>query len=291
MKYFLVTPVKNEEKNLPLIIKTIKNQTIKPFIWIIVDDGSTDQTPRILKELKSKNNWIHIINLKKSNEYMGMHYSYVCIRGFNFGLKYCKDNKTKYDYIGLLDGDVILDRDYFENLMKEFQNDPKLGIISGDAYFKLNNKFIRTEVYENIPSGGARLWRRTCFIDTDGFQVTRAPDTVSNTKAELSGWKVKRFLNIKFFPIRKTGTGIGIWWGYKEKGETAYYLNYHPILIMFKSLRISFEKPYYIGIAFLIGYLSGFLLKLPRTNDNKIKNYFWNNQLKSSFNYFFKTNK
>ena len=48
-RYIVVTPCRNEEKNLPDFVQSMTAQTIRPVFWVIVDDGSTDKTPEILK--------------------------------------------------------------------------------------------------------------------------------------------------------------------------------------------------------------------------------------------------
>ena len=61
--YILVTPCKNEEESLPELARSVVNQAIKPKMWVIVDDGSTDRTPEILRDLALKHNWIQNIRL------------------------------------------------------------------------------------------------------------------------------------------------------------------------------------------------------------------------------------
>jgi len=45
--YLIVTPCKNEEKFIPSLAKSIIDQTIKPKLWFIYEDGSTDSTYEI----------------------------------------------------------------------------------------------------------------------------------------------------------------------------------------------------------------------------------------------------
>ncbi len=54
MNYLIVTPVKNEEKDLPGLVESMASQSILPLIWIIMDDGSTDKSPQILQEAEKK---------------------------------------------------------------------------------------------------------------------------------------------------------------------------------------------------------------------------------------------
>ena len=89
-RYILVTPAKNEGKNLPNLIHSVENLTIKPILWVIVDDGSTDDTPEIIKEAKKKHEWIQSIRLEEHPRGITFHYPYVCKKGFDFATEYCK---------------------------------------------------------------------------------------------------------------------------------------------------------------------------------------------------------
>ena len=45
MKYVVISPVKDEERHVEHTLRSMAQQTVKPVRWIIVDDGSRDQTP------------------------------------------------------------------------------------------------------------------------------------------------------------------------------------------------------------------------------------------------------
>jgi glycosyltransferase involved in cell wall biosynthesis len=57
----IVTPCKNEEKNLSNLADSIINNTIKPYLWIILNDGSTDNSKNILDNLENEYPWIKVI--------------------------------------------------------------------------------------------------------------------------------------------------------------------------------------------------------------------------------------
>ena len=42
------TPTYNRRKSLPRVFESLKRQTFRDFIWIIVDDGSTDDTKSLV---------------------------------------------------------------------------------------------------------------------------------------------------------------------------------------------------------------------------------------------------
>ena len=57
-KYLIVTPCKNEEKYIPKLITSVLKQDIKPKLWIFMNDGSTDNTLKLMKHAAKNNNWI-----------------------------------------------------------------------------------------------------------------------------------------------------------------------------------------------------------------------------------------
>src|SRR5690349_115634 len=67
-RYIVISPVRNEEKFLSLTIESMVKQTILPQQWIIVDDGSTDNTAKVATEAAQKYPWIQTV-LRKDRGY------------------------------------------------------------------------------------------------------------------------------------------------------------------------------------------------------------------------------
>jgi glycosyltransferase involved in cell wall biosynthesis len=270
-----VTPAKNEEENLPNLIESLAKQTIKPGLWVIVDDGSEDETLKIVKEAQKRYPWIKSLRLNKSPRDLGIHYAEVCKRGFRYALNYCKEKNIPWDYIALFDADIILDKYYIEKLIKEFEKNSKLGLASGHVFTLLNGKEIPNIQREDLPEGGCRLWRRRCFEATGGYYLTFAPDSVSIAKAKMKGWKTRWFSNIKAYSSRPLADAEGYWKEYKGFGIYSYYVNLHPFYAFLKGLRYFMHRPYYIGMAFLYGYFVCAIKRMKKIEDEEIKNYYW----------------
>jgi glycosyltransferase involved in cell wall biosynthesis len=272
--YIIITPAKNEEESLPGLIQSVVKQTITPKLWVIVDDGSTDKTPEIIEEAKKEYDWIQTIHLKESIRDLGIHYSQICTVGFDFAVEYCKKQGIEYDYLGLIDADIILEETYFERLIKEFENKSKLGIASGEVWNIVGEEKIRSKQRSDLPCGGARLWRRQCFEETDGYLLTYAPDSVSNVKAKLKGWDTRSFEEIKVTSTRALASAEGYWKEFKGFGIYGYYVGFNLLYAVFKGIRYSFEKPYYIGLAYLFGYFSCLISRKKRIEDKEIRYYY-----------------
>lgn len=272
-------PVKNEEKILCDVIESVINQTIKPALWLIIDDGSTDNSPNLIKDFVSKYSWIKSIHLPPHKRDIIFHISYVYKYGFDFIIKYCKVNKIKYSFIASIDADTILEPEYFEKIMHEFETNRKLGIASGGLYHEIDGKLELSTKVENFPSGTGRVWLKKCFFDTGGFSLEPSADSISNVKATLRGWDIQRFNEIHMVEKRLTSSAEGLWNGYKYNGHMAYYLNKNPILVLLNIFQCTLRKPYYIGIAFLSGYLTACVKREERIEDREIRDYFWSYRL------------
>ena len=299
-RYIVVTPCRDEEKNLPNLVQSILAQTLRPVLWVIVDDGSTDKTGEIVAEAEKNYGWIKGIHLEEHKAYMGTHISYVCNKGFEFAKDYCNEKDIPYGYIALVDADNILEEKYFEKLIEEFEKDEELGIGSGNnAFADIENildelRAKNTEVTvmdsefwelwdspsmqiqnsrDDLPMGSARLWRRACFDETGGYLPVALPDSVSNAKAKMKGWRTRRFRDIQI--VERPGLEKqGLWKGYKEQGESLFFMGQPLSFAVLKALNYSLKRPYYTGMAYFYGYTKSLVLRRGRIDDDEIREYY-----------------
>lgn len=69
LKYSIIIPLKNEEGNIKDLINELEpvmNDLGEPWELICVDDGSTDQTRQILKELAKRKKYLRILAMEKN---------------------------------------------------------------------------------------------------------------------------------------------------------------------------------------------------------------------------------
>ena len=103
-KLAIIIPVYNEEKNIEKLIKDWAKEISKhyknEFKMIVINDGSTDKTHEILKNISKK----LIIYINQKN----MGHGNTCVKGYNYALK------KNFDIIFQIDSDDQCDPKYFK---------------------------------------------------------------------------------------------------------------------------------------------------------------------------------
>lgn len=280
--YILITPAKNEEKYLPKLIHSIVSQNVKPSAWFIIDDGSSDSTNDIVKNASSMYDWIHGIRLDSKSSYdIEEHYSQVCRDGFSKAIQYCENNHIPFEFVALSDADMKYPEEYFYDLIKILADNPKYGIVSGKVQIMDDVDKIHSE-YKVLPGsdhpmGTGRVWKFECFKDTDGYMITKSPDTVSNAYAMLKGWEIKQFDNFYCYQLRATGNKMSFWNGYYSKGRRAYYVGTNPLTIMNVIIDMIFISRQYKSMmksaAYFIGYMNSLIKREPQLENVQIRKY------------------
>lgn len=125
----VIIPTYNEEKVILECIFSLKNQSIKDFEIIIVDDGSTDNTLEILSQI----NYSNLKILKQNHQGPAM--------ARNLGAKHAKGKILVF-----VDADMTFDKEFLKNLINP--------IIDG----KTNGTFSKDEYVSNWDSIWARCW-------------------------------------------------------------------------------------------------------------------------------------
>jgi len=131
MSYLLVSPCRNEADYMKLTLDSVVAQSVQPDLWVIVDDGSTDDTPDILEDYASRYDFIQIITRQdRGHRSVGPG----VIEAFYHG--YDQIDVSQFDYVCKFDLDLDLPSRYFEILIQRMQDNPRIGTCSGKAYFK-----------------------------------------------------------------------------------------------------------------------------------------------------------
>jgi poly-beta-1,6-N-acetyl-D-glucosamine synthase len=180
-------------------------QTVRPLCWVIVNDGSTDRTGDIITRYATQVDFIRVITIQRE----AVRAFNKKANAFNRGVEVLRG--LDYDMIGNLDADISIEPSYFENLIREFQNDNELGITGGTVYTKIGDRFVTQDETLDSVAGAVQLFRTECFQDMGGGYLPLPHggiDAAAEIIAKMKGWKVRKSLENKAFEHRQTGTAI-----------------------------------------------------------------------------------
>lgn len=262
LSYVLITPAHNEEAFIDKTIESVIHQTILPVKWVIVNDGSTDKTPEIIRDYVVQYPWIEMADMRPRRDR-----SFAAkVVAFNAGFERVKD--LDYDIIGNLDADITFEKDHFEFLIAKFSEDPTLGVAGTvfreDGYSSEKDSF---EGHKHV-SGQCQLFRRECWNDIGGYVPHRAGgiDWMAVTTARMKGWKTESFRERWFFHHRHLGTAErGVLSSLFSYGQKDYYLGGHPVWEVCRVAYRATKEPYILGgIALGLGYCWALLRRTPR---------------------------
>jgi len=276
-KYVVISPVRDEGKHIEKTLKSMISQSIPPKEWIIVDDGSTDDTVQKINKDANCYSWIKVVqrpNRGFRNAGGGV------IEAFYEGYNLLESRE--WDFIVKLDGDLSFDRDYFENCIKYFLEDRTLGM-GGGTICLLNNGQLKIDSIGDPlfhVRGATKIYRRACWEQISPLVKAPGWDTIDEVKANMHGWKTQTFKNLKLIQHKGTGSAYGIWRTWVKYGRGSYIVGYHPLFMGLKCVKRILKKPYVIGsIGLFYGYISGYWKKVPQINDRSLINYLRKQQL------------
>jgi len=274
--YVVITAVKDEERYIEFTIKSMLKQTIKPLRWVIVDDGSTDNTPAMIKNYAEKYPWIKCVyGTDQGQRKPGVRH----IRAFYQGLDAL--DKTDWDFIVKLDGDLSFEEDYFEKCFMRFNDNTKLGIGGGVILNVLGDKLIPEKHPLFHVRGATKIYKRTCWEAIGGIVVSQCYDTVDEVRANMLGYQTRSFLDINLIHHRYTGNAYGKWGSSVKNGVANYLSGYHPLFMFAKCGKRFLQKPYSINaIGLGYGYINGYLKNIPQAIDSETIKYLRRQQLR-----------
>jgi len=200
----VVVSVYNEEKNISALIESILNQPFKDYELIIVDDCSTDNTLKIIRNYKE----VKLIKIEKNSG---------PAKARNVGVE-----NAKGDIILIFDSDIIVHEDTLEKVNKFFKkNKDAVSVIGMYSKEPINKGF--------IPKFKALL---------DYFLYTgKKLETVTTFEPRCGAVKKRVFQETKGFDTRFKGADV-------EDYEFGYRLLKKGPIYLDTSIQVDHNFPY-----------------------------------------------
>ena len=253
---------------------------------MIIDDGSTDDTPRILQAAAQRHPWITVLQRRDRGFRKA---GGGVIEAFEQGYAELFDEgkaeaaASDWDFLVKLDGDLSFERDYFEKCIARFAAEPRLGIGGGTISIPRDGRLV-PECPEDVDfhvRGATKIYRRACWEQLGGLLAAPGWDTLDELKAQMVGWDTLTFPELPVQHHRPTGAADGTWKNWVKNGRANYITGYHPLFMLFKCLRRVFMPPYVVSAAGLwTGFVLGYLERVPQIDDPTLIQFLRHQQLR-----------
>ncbi len=274
-RYLLVSPCRNEAKFIRRTLDTVAAQSVPPALWIVVDDGSRDETPAILAEYAARLPWLRVVRRDdRGRRAVGPG----VIEAFYAGLDTV--DLDDFDYVCKLDMDLELPPRYFEQLMSKMEADPRLGSCSGKPWYvhPLTGKLEPEVCGDEMAIGASKFYRVACFREIGGFVRQVMWDGIDGHRSRMLGWKAEASEDeaLRFVHLRPMGSSQkgGIWAGRVRTGFGQYFMGSSPIYFLASVGYRALKRPVLLGSAAMLwGWVSSAAKRVPRYGEPEFRRF------------------
>ena len=272
-RYLLISPCRDEAAHMRRTLDSVIAQTVRPALWVIVDDGSTDATPDILADYAARHDWIRVLQKPdRGRRAVGPG----VIEAFYFGLD--RVDLDEFEYLCKLDLDLDLPAGYFEALMARMQAEPRIGSCSGKAWFRApDGRRISEKIGDEMSVGMTKFYRVACFHDIGGFVREVMWDGIDCHKSRQLGWIACSWDDpeLQFEHLRPMGSSDkGILTGRMRHGFGQYYMGSDPLYFAATCVFRMAHPPHLVGgLAMFWGYLRAALRRAPQHGDAELRRF------------------
>lgn len=219
MSYRVVVVARNAAAHLKRTLDSLLNQTLKPEGMVIVDDGSTDSTPDILRGYEREHHATVKVITRPDNGYD--------IRrvpsNINLAWKSMSASGLASDYFMISGDDCFYPPHYAASLLAKMRTDPRTVVASGRP--STSTPLSR----EHSPSGSGRMINEQFWLDVGGkYPLIAGWESWLLYMASLNGLKASLFGDLVFEHFQPRGAKHQfIYWGAAMRT-----LGYHPLYAM-----------------------------------------------------------
>ncbi|MEE9459198.1 MAG: glycosyltransferase family A protein [Candidatus Bathyarchaeia archaeon] len=221
MEYWVLLVTKNGQNLITKTLDSILKQTVPAKLICIVDDGSKDETPFILKRFLNKfPKRIHIVTLPdKGFEVRRLPHN------FNLAIKEVERLGVETRYTMISGDDCIYPSDYNEFLIDKMENNPKMVVTSGD---------INNIIPDATPRGSGRIIRNSFFKKIGNkYPPYYGYEGWILHKALQLGYEIQNFTELRYEHLRPLGKEHK----FTDWGLAMKCLGYHPLEVLYRCVK------------------------------------------------------
>ncbi|MDH4214113.1 MAG: glycosyltransferase family 2 protein [Candidatus Thorarchaeota archaeon] len=218
--YILITKFYNERQRLPSIIENISKQTLRPKIFVFINDGSNDESADIAAETATKLGIkFEIVSMppkaKGNLDTLG--------RAWNKTQPLLLRLLQNIPYVATVDVDTRFPTDYFENMISFLEAHPDIGVVAGE---------VTGEPKRTFPMFTGKVFRASIIKGIQKYWDISA-DSFINVKALRMGYKI---IIRKDMKVVSPPTHLHTWKGRFRAGRLAYYTGTSLVYVIIKGI-------------------------------------------------------
>lgn len=264
LTYAAITPVRNEEANLARLADCMSVQTVTPAAWVIVDNGSEDNTVAVARHLAARHPWIRFESAVGAAQ---PEPGAPVVRAFHAGLGALDEIP---DVVVKLDADISFTDDHFERLLDAFASDSTLGVAGSVCLEHEREEWRPTYVTGSHVRGAVRAYRRECLEELLPLPERMGWDTIDELKARVGGWSTRIVPDVFFFHHRKVGerdNGRASRW--RAQGHAAHFMGYRFDYLVLRSFFRARRDPR--ALAMILAYVADVVRRAPVYEDEAVR--------------------
>ena len=273
-RLLVVSPVYNEAGHLARTIAAVAAQTRTPDRWIVIDDGSTDDTLAIARGAARELPFLRVLSAPDLPGAVGSDRLATAreARAFNMAIE--QAGWRSYTHVGKLDGDVELPPEWFARLLARFAEDPQLGLTGGRLVEPSPAGWKLIPIPNAHIHGAVKLYSRDCLEAIGPIPERLAWDTIDETYARMHGFGAGSLPELVARHHRAWGSADGRLRGRARHGECAWVLHQPLPWALLRSLKLAKLRPVGLsGAAFAFGYLRAAGRQTPRVEDPSFRSF------------------
>jgi poly-beta-1,6-N-acetyl-D-glucosamine synthase len=269
LSYALVTPARDEVANLRRLAICVLAQTRRPDKWAIVDDGSSDGTLEVARELEANHAWVTVVARPAAGAIADGRRAGRPLLAFRAGVAAVGGD---VDVIVKLDADVTMAPDHCERLVAAFAEDPELGMASGTRWELERGAWRLRHVTGTSVEAQCRAYRMPCLEQALPYEPRFCWDGIDEVRANVLGWRTAVLPSLQFRHHRPVGQRDGrrrhAW---VMVGRSSHYMGYRPTYLAARSLFHARREP--SALLAIWSYAIAALAGTPRHADPGVRAY------------------
>lgn len=264
----VISPVRDEAQFIRHTLDAMIAQTVWPQEWLFVDDGSTDDTRKIIESYATNYAWIKVVSREdRGFRQLGSG----VVAAFNFGRENL--HSRNYRYIAKLDGDMSFPPMYLEKMLHRLANEPRLAAVSGKVFRPESNGFVEEFMIDEMVAGQFKLYKVDAFDDIGGFPQTILWDGIDIHRCRMKGYRTLSFYDAdaRLIHHRLMGSSdSNVFKGRVRLGRGIWFMGYHPLYAVASGIFRMREKPYVVGgLIMIASYFYAALNREPQFEDRE----------------------